>query len=346
MELNFSAAALQSTDHFALAAVELEYDAPFSAVLVHRPALSQPWERIDIERTIVALTFSGADLMALSDEGDIYRIGSSIERSKIEGAGVSSSDADGRGRCTVMCTSGNKLWVAGENGQLYANVDGISEWAKIALNSKFQAVALLADGDGGVFLVGDDVIEAISPAEVDYTNPQAILDALRVDRDTRQQAGPTAHLYHISADLVVSELSIPDCSNVRGLASYGSGEVGITGVDGLFLKGKPRAGLFRENLGLKGQTLLCSAAAAQGIVIGTDSHWYVFDGATVEPLRLGIAKHTARLPLSVYESAGSTVLFDCKMNPLVLAQGIWSDIEVPSALRKREFDMQDFLQDR
>lgn len=85
MVLNFSAAALQSTDHFALAAVELEYDAPFSTVLVHRPALSQPWERIDIERTIVALTFSGADLMALSDEGDIYRIGSSIDQSKIEG---------------------------------------------------------------------------------------------------------------------------------------------------------------------------------------------------------------------------------------------------------------------
>ncbi|PTV93350.1 hypothetical protein C8J27_1187 [Rhodobacter aestuarii] len=346
--LSFIAVAAHSAQHFALSATQFDGDDPFSAILIYRAWLSQPWDRIDISRTIVDLVFSpsetSADLVALSDEGDIYLVQATIKRAKILGAGVSSEDADGRGRTTLLCASGEKLWIAGDNGQLYSG--GFSNgWEQITLQPQFQPAAMIPDNSGGVLLAGDMEI-AQQLEQIDTSDPQAILSALRAGRADRAAAPASARLYHVLASGRVREIALPAVSHIRGMATLGGQEFCIFGVNGLFMSGDLDRGLVREDIGLSGQTILTAAAAPVGVILGTDRHWEVYDGAKTTPFSLGLINEEIMHPLRAIAADEGTLLVDYLAAPLWRDGAVWKVINLPQALQKRHFDADAFLKQR
>lgn len=129
------AGAALARDRFAIAIGELEYDGQFTAILSFDGRVSQPWQRIDVEREIVDLawmTDDGPTLHALSSEGDVYTIHEDrVDRSKIPGAGVLSDDAAGYGATFDLLIREKDVLVLGAGRQLYLR-QGATVWQTLS----------------------------------------------------------------------------------------------------------------------------------------------------------------------------------------------------------------------
>ena len=124
---------------------------PFSIVLIHEEGLTQPWTRVDVRRTIVSISTGRLDpdaqpcFVALSDEGDVYFLqDGGPAREKIPGAGIYSSDADGRGAVArIYGSSDEALLVIGQRGQVFRR-NGPNNWRQLAPSlrrSRFRAIS-------------------------------------------------------------------------------------------------------------------------------------------------------------------------------------------------------------
>lgn len=187
------AAAAAGADRFAAAFGELDYDDPFSIVLLYEGALDQPWGRVDMAREIVALevdvrgtTPAGhAAYVALSSNGDVYFLGDGVDQEKIEGAGYAVQADSGRGAMTGLGWHGGDLLAFGEAGQLYRRLeDGwVDEGPAIEAPDGFgpvtwSDVAVMPDGRlilAGVSYLKDEESLVDDPADWSAMTPEEFL---------------------------------------------------------------------------------------------------------------------------------------------------------------------------
>ena len=127
------AAAVRGRDNFCIAVIDsFDPDDPYSFILSHDGALTQPWGRVDVSRVVNAITVHGLNYVALSNEGDVYTLlADRTLNDKIPGAGTFSPDAKGLGSTTAIACIGGLLHVVGGSGQIYRR-DAAGAWTSLA----------------------------------------------------------------------------------------------------------------------------------------------------------------------------------------------------------------------
>ncbi len=114
-----------SAGQFAASYGRLDDVNPLSIVVLFKAGGSVEWGYVDLPRTIVSIAHQSmppddaAMFLAMSNEGDVYRIEDDIPHEKIPGAGVLSDDALGLGSMRTLSAVGRELVAVGTGSQAY-----------------------------------------------------------------------------------------------------------------------------------------------------------------------------------------------------------------------------------
>lgn len=114
-----------SRERLAASYGRLDDERPSSTVLLFKAGAQPEWGYVDLPRTVVSIAFHGAAskdegcFLALSNEGDVYRLEGDVPHEKIPGAGVLSEDATDRGSMNALVSRGERLYAVGNGCQIY-----------------------------------------------------------------------------------------------------------------------------------------------------------------------------------------------------------------------------------
>lgn len=341
-------------DIFAMVYGQLTYDDPFSIILIHDGSRSEPWRRIEVKREINAatavLTPGAADtdhrFAFLSNEGDVYLVGSGIEHEKIEGAGIASPDASGHGALhAISAAPDGQLFAAGSGSQLYQRkAPGV--WYRVNLPAMSEGdigvAALHRLSNGAWLLVGATFMEADA---YDVTSDPAYADDMSVDdlmRLFEQQANREGDRTPHGLALVMDEdgvhpLVAGDLPDLRAVCAEGK-EIWAAGSEGLILQGT-LGGAWQRTATIECATFL-SAARFQGDtvlasefglhrLVGNDLHEFA-------PRIASPAEATTLAPWHVEAVGNALFCFDLGLGAFRLEGGNWSWIKTPAKLLVRD----------
>ncbi|ASY66749.1 hypothetical protein SJ05684_b57670 (plasmid) [Sinorhizobium sojae CCBAU 05684] len=353
------AAVAFDSDRFTVCCGELEYDDPMTAIISYDGRFPQPWSRVDVKREIVDVCYATVTdsaepiALALSNEGDVYTLlEGRTERSKIPGAGVLSSDAEGLGAVHTLVLEGSTQFVIGNSRQIYRRNNGAA-WERLSADSSradgYEAEHFgkaISTGDGRLLIEG--VQRPYSPptaAQLDPTawksvSPEQFLRMMQQQRAQRTTRKRIQRLYmYSSGDL--SQVSIPDDSDIRGLYLDPLKRVWLTGVSGLILRGHPDTGF--ERLGFHGdvETLFSAAWFDDALILATDDGLRRFDGhklTVVKPtLNSPLTNRNVPVPLKIQVFDDTLMYFDAKHGVCRWDGETWQWFEIPPELLERNF---------
>jgi hypothetical protein len=335
------AAATAINGRFSIVLGELQYDDPFSAIITYDPRLTQPWSRVDVEREIVDVTyhaFSQGELVpvALSNEGDVYTLHDVVDRAKIPGVGIGSPDADGRGQVWQITSFGSKLWVTGDNGQLWQGV--ANNWAQSALPvSDLDRLRMIENG-ANIVLAGQ--LNAMPPPDLNPTNPAENFLAKRALRRAKIINRPNKMLFFISSGDDWVPINAPDVGYVRALSSTPDGHILVAGVDDLLLMGT-RDGLTLEPTPKRGLTFNSVVSWRDEVWLTSDRHLHKWGDGSLQDISLDLSPTVAKgrtSPFRLKPEADRLTYFDYRHDPQIWDGTNWKKITLPLSLRQREFD--------
>lgn len=326
---------------FTIALAELDYDDPFTALISYDGRLSQPWSRVDVRREIVAIDYmpiGQGELfpIALSNEGDVYVLTDDVTRQKIQGTGIKSEDADGRGQTTTLCTSSGTMFVGGEKGQLYQSTE--AGWIRITLPDDLtEILALAPDGNGGLIIAGQS---QISP-DVDFNQIQSAEDIMAMVQsqlNQQKKSPPTGGLWHLNGQ-EVALIPGSETPHLRAV-SQKNGRIIACGVNGCIIEGTLEAVAKAMPVGTT-ETLISCAQTDNTTWLATDAALYRWDGKTLgsaTPIFPATIENGRAAPAYVAGINDTTLYFDRRQEPQLFREDIWQPIPIPKALRARDFD--------
>jgi len=341
-------------DTFAMVYGQLNYDDPFSIILIHDGSRSEPWRRIEVKREINAATAvptPGAGdtdhrFAFLSNEGDVYLVGSGIEHEKIKGAGVASPDAAGHGALHALSAAPDgQLLAAGSGSQLYRReVPGA--WHRVTIppmpEGDIGVSALHRLSNGAWLVVGATFREADA---YDVTSDPAYSDEMNVDdlmRLFEQQANREGDRSPHGLAILLGEdgvrpLVAGDLPDLRAVCAEGQ-EIWAAGSEGLILHGTlsgewqrmatPESASFLSVTRFRGDTVLASEFGLYRLV-GNDLCEFA-------PRIAGAAEAMPLAPWQVEAAGNALFYFDLGLGAFRLEGENWSWIKTPAELLVRD----------
>lgn len=354
------AAAVAGADKFAAAFGELEYDDPFSIILLYEGSFDQPWGRVDVAREIVGLTVDPSGLtseghaayVALSSNGDIYFLGDEVEQEKIEGAGYAVQDDSGRGAMTGLGWRGSSLLAYGENGQLYRRTDGQWRDESPAVDSPdgfgritWSDTAQLADGRialCGVSYVADGGSLVDDASEWEGMTAEDFLKRFNAQAEQKKAASEInpIGMLAIQAEEGWDEPDFVQRGSLRGLfvdpddgalwACGSNGQV-LRSLDGMTFESVAQGADDRQFHALcryQGQTI---AAHQRGLTrLGADGRPIV-----LRPLVSSSIAGGTPAPVDIHVSEGLLHYFDSNQDVARWDGTRWKTLELPRHLMRR-----------
>jgi hypothetical protein len=348
-----------SRDQFCIALTELEYDDPFSAIISYDGRLRQPWGRTDVRREINSVCVmpdmapeTPANYAALSNEGDVYLIGSTTLREKIHGAGIQSPDATGLGATFEIFIKNNSLWVTGANGQLYER-NGPNNWLRLPFESSPNlstevtvdlSRSLDLDSLGALILgIGR---QTASGSTLDTDQNLVGNDSwddwfAAIDTDASAAGDPDkGSLFHWNTNRI-EHLEIPATKILNDIYKSSNNEIWIVGYEGIILKGNIEVGFSDVSFhGDHDKNLLSITEFGNRMVVASDYALHWFDGHILTPLKPKINPFINRnvpTPLKVQALDGVLFYFDYKHGVHRYDGENWEEIVIPPELLEREF---------
>ncbi|MEO3999633.1 hypothetical protein [Mesorhizobium sp. CAU 1732] len=353
------AASALDAERFTMCWGELEYDDPFTAIISYDGSFSQPWRRTDVQREIVDVAYlevAGQDRAAptaLSNEGDVYVLleGGTVDRSKIDGAGVLSEDATGLGAVHSLAVDGTKQSVVGESRQLYER-DGLRPWRRLSGDKAkrngyeaehFGEVIALADGD--LMITGFERpyskpgAAGLSAGEWENVTPEDFMRMMKQQREETSTRTRIQKLHRYSGG-ELTDLSVPEDISIQNLYLDPKGRVWLTGHAGLIMRGTPQGDF--EKMGFHGddETLFSSAWFAGELIVAADNGPRRFDGHMLTPMKPLLdpsINPNVPVPLKVQAVADVLYYFDAKHGVQIRDGSGWRGIQIPHELLEREF---------
>ena len=353
-------AAAASRDEFCIALTELEYDDPFSAIISYDGRLQQPWGRTDVQREINSVCVTAdhhsgkpAQYAALSNEGDVYFLGTKTTREKIPGAGIQSPDAKGLGATFDIAMVNGNLWVTGANRQLYER-QGANDWARIPLTS--PSVPDSADGDtvdlSAILELGqgEALILGISrsagrPSAVDTDENLRTSDnwddwLSAIESDSKKVPEPAGVLFHHKESKWL-DVEIPNTKIPTDIYKSSTNDIWIVGYEGSILRGSLTTGFSEIAFhGDRDKNLLSITEFSDRMVIASDYALHWFDGHLLTPLKPKIDQFVNRnvpTPLKVQAVGDLLFYFDYKHGVHRFDGENWEQIVIPPELLERDF---------
>ena len=349
------AAIAVSPTQFAIALEELEYDDPFTAILLHDGAFSQPWTRIDVSREIVDIIHHSGRYIALSNEGDIYFIiDEAAEHEKIPGAGVLSEDAPGRGAMFGLCCVGASLIAVGDGAQAYRRVKA-DQWMDLGTSSILQEDGFDPPAFGSVAGAAEHDIYAtasLRPQDRASSSEKAKSsddwdDWLKDDAGAAPYSRvPEGRLFHWNGEEWRVVARPPDGSfypvpaELRDVFVETSQRVWAVGGGGAILLGNAQDGFRDVSFHGDTETLLSVTRFRDEIIVASDYSLHRFDGHRLTPLKPKIDPKVNRgvpTPLKVQAVNDVMFYFDYKHGVMRWDGETWESILIPPELLESEF---------
>lgn len=355
--VGFAAAGPQ---HFAVALRQPGFDDTFSVILEYDGRFDQPWTRVEADGAVLALaygTVSGtADpvAFALTEDGEVFTlIPGQVSSDKIVGAGLNTTDADGRGAVYDIAHFGASTFVVGAGRQLYERPDGAGWITHSADNTPqpgylpedFGHLAVMPNGNllisthqrPGTPVKKSLVDDPRFSADMPPADLMALMEAVRKEEQGGQ--APLTRLLHGPAgDL--TRLEVASDALIRGLHVEPDNTIWVFGVDGLILSGTVADGLSRRDFHGDTQTLIAAARFGEDMIFASDYGLHRFNGHMLSPVKPKLdptVNDATPTPLAL-QSFGKTMLYaDYKHGVLSWDGNTWVAFDIPTALTRRAF---------
>ena len=354
-------AAAASQTQFAIALGELQYDDPFTALILYNGIFSQPWERIDVQREInavlpVRLGQDGRefDFAALSNEGDFYYLGDEITREKIPGAGVLSEDATGAGALYDLAHDGDAFIAVGDGAQIYRRV-GENDW-RLDLPQLIQEPGFEAVGFGSVAPLSPSSAYAVGaayPTSTEYNvtedpefspdlNADQLIELFRRGWERSAQQGPhgpESRVYHFNGT-DWRRLEVPTSNLINDVFIESETRIWMVGQGGVILLGNAEHGFRDVSFHGDTETLVSVTKFQDRIIVASDHGLHSFDGHVLSRIRPRIdpaVNNAVPNPIRVQAVDDMLFYFDSG-NGIHCWDGVtWTAIPIPPALLVRDF---------
>lgn len=364
--LRLSAATATAADRFCIAHSAGDDESPLSIVLSYDGRSPQPWTRTDMQRRIVGIEAMGENdngtiFVALSDEGDVYRIdGAAVSTDKIAGAGLYSEDAIGFGPLTGLARQGDALWAFGLGGQIYRGPDG---WQRIPADSDQVDPSAINVGqfdvEGAGWFCGSVAPPLIArdykpdpelerqldeaQAAGNFERWSALMEELGKQMRGGASAGPTPlALHYQSGNLSRTGVSGFDAGILFAIHIESPSRIWLLGSEGAILSGNAEAG-FRPvtHAGQTTENLIGMTRFRDRFVIASDYGLYDFDGHVLTQLKPRLPSpeinRNVPTPLRIQGLADMLMYFDYKHGVCRWDGKTWDWIDIPKELLERDF---------
>jgi hypothetical protein len=352
-------AAVLDQSRFCVSVGRLEYDDPFSAILLFDGAHPQPWERIDVQRELADITplwtghlRSKGFYAAISSEGDVYFVGQETITGKIPGAGIASSDAIGLGAMYCIADTGNRIVATGASGQIYMSADGFA-WQKafpeLGPQGPYEPV-----GYGKAAVLDSENVLIVGSAYPDRSNVPDLTEKVETWDDYDAAVEEEEKLAKIlgipesSTPFAVlgsgdkwRELPLSTLSLIKDVYVESENRIWMVGTDGAILVGNIAEGF--KDISFHGdgdKTLLSITKYRDRMVIASDYGLHWFDGHLLSPLKPKIdpsINNGVPTPLKVHAVDDILFYFDYKHGVHRFDGENWEEILIPPELLERDF---------
>lgn len=356
-------------DRVALALADLEYDDPFSVVLLYDRLATepdpQPWGRIDVPREVTAIcpfdpsgAAARAEYAILSNEGDVYLTATPdgrVSPEKIPGAGVLSADADGRGALYGLAVADGLLHACGTGGQVHRrSADG--RWSDISpplsRHDGYDAPAfarLVPLHGGGVAVLGGRRPESGATAfgadpafKADMTAEEFM--ALFQKHNAASGTGPTKAAGYVLRGDDWREIAVDAEGSISDAGIGPGGKLMAVTDGGALLEGGAEEGL-RDLLSAVDRHAFTAleplGAATNGQPVLASLHaLHRFDGHLLHPLRPVVGAERAALglnPVGLASVEGGFLYADANLSLLFRDADGWRELSIPPALTERTY---------
>lgn len=349
------AADAEAENRFTVSLGERAFDDPFTAIVSFDGNHSQPWSRVDVDREVVdvarALSETGWEAIAVSDEGDIYYVSNgSTHWYKLPGTGVLSEDADGRGAINAVATGSTSVAVVGASRQLYER-ETAENWKALSVDTSkkpgygtedFTHIAVLQSGDR--VIASHQKTESLTdnltsdPRFRPDLTPQEIVELLSLRRQEATCFEPLTTIY-AEAGGELRPLGSYSSLFVRDVFASGD-EYWIVGVNGLIMHGEagqaPEMRMPASEIG----TILSVAVFMDQLIVSTDYGLHRFDGRSFVPIKPMLPRGSVRTvptPIKIQAIGNLLFVFDYHLGVCRWDGTTWDWTEFPKGLIDREF---------
>jgi hypothetical protein len=369
-EPSIVAAHVVDEQKFAIAVGGPRFDDPFTVVLTFDQSQDQPWSRFEMRREITSLRGVGVGerdsgdeiYAALSLSGDIYYIGSEIERITIPGTETENPSGKASALYSFAWTGGEVL-VGGAFGVLLSGKG--RNWRSVSPQISLD----YPYGEPVWYILGQDSSGAVYLYARQEPNPRHFMlypghplfrpqmpevekreteKRLEDEEDEYRAKGPRRRLFvgtpanWIEVTLPrVPALSASHNGGITGLHFDGPDDVWLVGNDGLILRGSPEKGFSDVSFkGDRGKQLSGVVRFQQQILVWADSELLVFNGHLLLPFKPKVKIQKPPFvvqPSSVQIYGKRLFLFDYQNRIHRFDGESWEEIVIPPELLEREF---------